>query len=75
MYFSALQTKGILAVNCKIKGTNLVIELLIIENIESLNTIQALFASLPEERAQGSVRVKIPNIPGLSKNQTLELCP
>jgi hypothetical protein len=75
MYFSALQTKGIIAINCKVKGSNLVIELLIVDNISSLNTIQALYASLPEERAQGSLRVKIPNIPGLSRDQTLEICP
>lgn len=73
MYFSALQTKGILAINCNIKGSNLVVELLIVDNMSSLNTMQTLFASLPQERTQGSLRVKIPNIPGLSSNQTLEL--
>lgn len=75
MYFSALQTKGILAINCKIKQSKLQVELLIVDNANTLNTVQTLFASLPKERSQGTVKVKIPSEQGLYQKEILEICP
>lgn len=75
MEYLALQTSGILAINCKIIGQKLFAELLIVQNSTLLNSAQTLTASFPEERIRGTVQVKIPETQGLYKNELIELCP
>jgi hypothetical protein len=74
MYFSALQTKKILAINCKVKENGLHVELLVIDRHDLSGQAITLYASLPEERNLGSITVKMPYSSGLQKHQVLELC-
>jgi hypothetical protein len=75
MRYSALQTRGILAINCQTTNSTVTAELLIVNNPELAGTITVLYPTVPKERNLPALRVKIPEIIGLYKQEILTLCP
>jgi hypothetical protein len=81
MLFSALQTKGVIAINCQLSESSpglseletLWVDCLIVNEAQLVNTIQILVPTFADERDKGTVRVRIPNQTGLYKDETLEV--